>query len=246
MVEPTRLNKILAHLGWGSRREIDRLILAGRVKVNHRLATPGDRVLPQDILSVDGRAVERLALAPTVLAFNKPPGVTSTRRDRHAAVTVMDYLPKNYQHLYPVGRLDRDSRGLILLTNIGDFARWLTHPSSSQTKEYDVAFRARISKSRAAFTNDCRRLTHEIILPEVQTRPVRVKKKYFHITGQVGTATIVLTEGKKRQIRRLLAQLGYVVSDLCRTAIGAITLGHLPEGQYRLVSPELLAKTWRN
>ncbi len=232
-----RLNKILAQLGVGSRRSVDILIAEKRVFVNGAPAELGQKVDDKALIVVDGKPVNRRPIEKVVLAFNKPRGVTTTKKDPYAKVTIMDFLPPQYHHLYPVGRLDRDSRGLLLLTNNGDLALQLEHPSFQHAKEYAVIVAPLQPRTAAVFSQDLKRLEAEIIDSEYQSKPVKVIHHEWDGERQQGYVTLVLEEGKKRQIRGLFAALGYSVIDLCRTRVGQVTLANLREGEYRVIDP---------
>ncbi len=237
-----RINKVLAQLGYGSRRGIDALIRDGKIEVNGIKATLGQQVMDDDSITLNGQLVIRHAPEKTIIAMHKPIGVTTTRADVHAETTVMDLLPPRLKHLYPIGRLDRDSRGLLLLTNDGDLAQRLQHPKYEHEKEYRVTVRPKKNRkvNQSTFRRDIARLASEVISPEYQTKPPVVASWRFTPTLQQGTATLILTEGKKRQIRNLFDILGYEVIDLLRTRIGALALENLKEGEYRVLGSELL------
>lgn len=236
-----RLNKVIARHGLGSRRAVDAMIESGRVTVNGAPATLGQRVGTSDIIIVDGKHLSAQPdTARIVLAFNKPAGVTTTRHDPFAKVTVMNYLPKEYQHLYPVGRLDRDSRGLLLLTNDGDLAHHLMHPRFEHEKEYNAIVTPLQSKTEEQFKHDITRLAKVIVDPAAQTRPPRILQSQYDKKTHQGHITLVLKEGKKRQIRKLFQALGYLVTDLQRTRIGRVRLDRLREGEYSSIDPNLL------
>lgn len=238
--QPERLNKVLAELGLGSRRSVDKLIESGSVFVNNVQATLGQKVSPGDGITVEGKNIVRKPTEKIIITFNKPAGVTTTKSDPFAKVTVMDYLPKQLQHLYPVGRLDKNSRGLLLLTNDGDLALQLEHPRYNHEKEYVVHFKATVKKSIESFHQDMHRLSHEIVAKHAQSKPITINHPHFMPATQSGEANIILTEGKKRQIRELFREIGYFVTDLQRIRIGRVTLDDLKEGEYRIVDSKLL------
>jgi 23S rRNA pseudouridine2605 synthase len=215
-----RLAKHLAHAGIASRRAAEVLVGEGRVTVDGAVVTdPARDVTGGEAIAVDGEAV-RAAGARVVYAVNKPTGVVSTARDTHGRRTVVD-LVRSAERLYPVGRLDADTTGLILLTNDGDLAYALTHPSFEVPRTY----RARVAgrpDERAL-----RALRDGVELDDGRTAPARVRR--------VGAHEIELTihEGRKRQVKRMLAEVGHPVVALQRVAFGPLRLGELAAGKHR-------------
>ncbi len=242
-MQPTeRLNKVLAHLGFGSRRHCDALIAAGKVTINGQPAKLGQPISPSDKIAVDNTPVSQGKQETILLAFHKPAGVTTTKQDPHAKITLTHFLPPQYQTLFPVGRLDRVSRGLLLLTNNGDLAYKLTHPKFEHEKEYWVQVVANRVLTRDQFRKDLHRLETEIVNKEVQTKPIRilnwsVSQEQGHT---IGVVTVVLQEGKKRQIRYMFQSLGYTVIDLLRTRVASVLLENLKPGQYRKIEAKEL------
>lgn len=234
--QPERINKVLARLGHGSRRAMDAIIAQNRVTVNGQLAQLGQRVTEQDIIAIDNKPVSWDKPRAHILAFNKPSGVTTTKSDPYAKLTIMQFLPADKQHVFPVGRLDRDSRGLIFLTTDGDVALQLQHPRYNHEKEYGVKVTSTQRLTPEKFAHDLTLLDTTIVSPEHQTKPMTIKEQRLDAATQTGYAKVVLTEGKKRQIRELFKQLGYVVLDLQRIRIGNVDLADLKEGQYREIS----------
>lgn len=238
MTPNDRLNKILAKLGYGSRRSVDALIESGRVYVNGQPATLGQRVVQADTVTIDNKTINLESPEPIVIAFNKPRGVVSTKSDPYAKVTLTDFLPSHLRHLFPVGRLDKESRGLILLTNDGDLALKLQHPRYEHEKEYKIAFKSLDRLTENAAIQKIRTLEHQIVDRDAQSKPITVRNPAFNGASQDGTATVILTEGKNRQIRRLLEAIGFTVTDLKRVRIGNVTLGDLREGETRRLDPK--------
>ena len=224
-----RLQKVLASAGIGSRRECEELILAGRVEVDRQTVTElGTRVDPQrQQIRVDGTALT----CPKRLYFavNKPPGVVSTNWDPAARMRVVD-LVRSDERLFPVGRLDRTSEGLILVTNDGALANRLTHPRYGVEKTY----LARVAGCPSPHELD--RLRSGVHLAEGLARvaSVRVKRRQRETTE----LEIVLDEGRNREIRRILARIGHKVLQLKRIAVGPLQLGNLPVGACRPLTRE--------
>jgi pseudouridine synthase len=229
-----RLQKVLAQWGIASRRQAEDMITQSRVRINGVTAHIGQKVDPEkDTITVDGKpvsATQRPALI--YLLLNKPAGVVSTCYDPQGRRTVLDLLPQELRSSYgihPVGRLDVDSTGALILTNDGDLTFWLTHPRHSIPKTYNVLVKGHPSEAVLE------RWRQGVILEGRKTRRAHVKViKRF---ASSSCLEIILKEGRNRQIRRVAQQLGYEVIKLHRTAIGSILLqpgkGHLPEGRYR-------------
>jgi 23S rRNA pseudouridine2605 synthase len=239
MPEPIRVSKLLADAGVASRRAADALVAAGRVTVNGATATLGQRVDPaHDQLAVDGRPIERPGRR-TYLVMNKPVGVTSTVRDRHAERTVLDLVPPDLRRgrrLYPVGRPDRDSEGLLLLTDDGDWTQRLLHPSHGVEREYAVGVSHPLDASQRTA------LEAGVVLEEglatlAGLRAASQAESGAHGRTGVGPALVwyraVLTQGWKRQIRRMFEAVGSEVVRLVRVRLGTLRLGDLAPGTVR-------------
>ncbi len=224
-----RLQKVLAHAGIASRRGAEALILEGRVKVNGEVVKElGTKADPShDVIQVDGRPVGKPE-APVYVALNKPRGVLSSARDTRGRTTVVD-LVRHRARLYPVGRLDLDSEGLILLTNDGALALRLAHPRYEHEKEYRVLVEGRPDEEAL------RRLREGIGLEGGRTRPARVWRE--RETAEGTWLRMVLREGRKRQIRRMIEVVGQRVLRLIRVRMGPIELGDLQPGAYRPLTP---------
>ena len=237
-VEPVqeRLQKLMAQAGLGSRRENETIIAAGRVRVNGRVAKLGDKADPQiDVIEVDGKPLRPVQDSYTYIILNKPRGVISSLEDelQQARTTVRDLIPIT-GHLYPVGRLDKPSEGLMLMTNDGHLAHRLTHPRFKHEKVYEVELEGSISNKSL---ENWRR---GVILDDRKTAPAPIEILYRDKAST--TLRIVLREGRKRQIRRIAAGLGHPVHRLVRTEIGPIALGDLKPGQWRYLTAEEIAK----
>jgi 23S rRNA pseudouridine2605 synthase len=223
--EGERLQKVLAKAGVGSRRACEELIAAGRVLVNGEPAQLGRRVdSSTDSVTIDG---VRVAIREDLVYYllNKPPGVVSTAADPQNRPTVTDLVPAE-PRVYPVGRLDAGSEGLILLTNDGDLTYRLTHPRFGVEKEYLVEVEG---SPRAGAI---RRLREGVRLDDGITAPARVA------TIAPGTLRVTIHEGRNRQVRRMGDAVGHPVRRLVRTRIGPLRIGSLRPGQWRLLTPE--------
>jgi 23S rRNA pseudouridine2605 synthase len=226
-----RLNKILAHAGVGSRRRCDELIAAGRVMVDGRIARElGAKVEPTQEIRVDDQPIH--AESRVYWLVHKPRGYLCTNFDPSGRPLAVDLVPKVNERVYTVGRLDEDSEGMLLLTNDGDLANRLTHPRFGVDKTYLVQVAGSPSH------DDITRLLRGVYLSEGHVRARHVKK--LRKQGDSTWLEIVLSEGKNREIRRMLAKLEHKVMRLRRLAIGPVKLGHLKPGKARRLSPREL------
>lgn len=230
-----RLQKILAQWGIASRREAEAMILAGRVRCNGTVAELGQKADPEsDAIEVDGKLIQPQQRPTLVyLLLNKPAGVVSTRNDPQRRTTVMHLLPpelREGQGIHPVGRLDADSTGALLLTNDGELTFALTHPRHSISKTYHVVVQGNPPESVL------QQWRQGVVLDSRKTRPAGVR--VISRNSEQTHLEVILKEGRNRQLRRIAAQLGYPVISLHRTAIDAIQLqppglASLPQGRYR-------------
>ena len=227
-----RLAKYLAHSGVASRRRSEELIAAGRVRVAGDVITdPARDVDEASGVEVDGRPV-----APEpheVWLLNKPAGVVSTAREPGRRRAVTD-LVDSTRRLYPVGRLDTDSTGLILLTNDGALAERLTHP------RYEVSRTYRVRLGRPATAEQLRRLRRGVELDDGPTAPARVRKTSARVIE------ITIHEGRNRQVRRMVEAVGNRVQALCRVRFGPLGLGELAEGRSRRLRPAEIERLWKD
>ena len=227
------LLKALTEAGVGSRRRIAEAIKNGRVEVNgepvenfrHPVNPETDRV------SLHGKPVDLKPRRAIYLMVNKPAGIITTTSDERGRRTVLDILPEKYRHLrlYPVGRLDKDSTGLLLLTNDGELTYRLTHPRFEHEKEYLIHIEGRLKPEEK------RKLEKGIELEDGMTYPVVVKEIK---SPPPFNYSITMHEGRKRQVRRMLANLGYQVLAIKRIRMGNLRLGSLKEGATRELTPE--------
>lgn len=229
-----RLQKILAAAGLGSRRDCEELILAGRVEVDRRVVTTlGTRANAQEQeIRIDGEPLPKPKLVYYMV--NKPPGVVTTNADPSGRPRVIDLVPDRGAHLFPVGRLDMSSEGLILVTNDGELANRLTHPRYGVEKTYHVEVAGQLDNDQL---KELRRGVH---LADGFAKVVgaTIKKSMRKST----LLEVILDEGKNREIRRLLARVGHKVLRLKRIAVGPLRLGELPVGAFRSLSHEELDK----
>ncbi|MFC5455045.1 pseudouridine synthase [Prosthecobacter fluviatilis] len=219
-----RLNRYLSQCGVASRRGAEEIILGGRVSINGHIVTElATQVQPEDKVVVDGSPVR--TETPVVLVLNKPKGYICSRGDKHERMTIYDLLPLKYQNLHHVGRLDKDSEGLILLTNRGDLSHRLIHPSQGAEKEYEVVVDQPLNADVMA------KLVKGMMTEEGFARAERTWMDTDY------RAHIVLKMGLKRQIRMMLYYLGYEVTRLTRIRIGWLKLHGLAKGAYKELTP---------
>jgi pseudouridine synthase len=229
-----RLNKALAEAGVASRRRAEDLIRAGRVKVNGKVVlNPAHKVQDGDELEVDGQRVQRTRRRVALLLY-KPPGYVSTVRDPWGRPTVLDLVGPSPYRLFPVGRLDLDSEGLLILTNDGELTQLLTHPRYGIEKTYEVLVRGRPS------TEAIKRLEQGIRLEEGLTAPAKVR--ILRRQGLNTLLEITIHEGRKRQIKRMCQAVGHPVLFLKRTRIAFLTLAGLSPGKYRTLTQEEIGR----
>jgi 23S rRNA pseudouridine2605 synthase len=210
-----RINKFVAQATGLSRRAADQAIVAGKVVIDSRTAIPGDEVSEAMTIELDGKILALPAKTLTIM-LNKPTGYVSSRQGQGSR-TVYDLLPPEYHSLKPVGRLDKDSSGLLLLTNDGDLANKLTHPRYAKTKIYEVEL------DKPLTPTDRQQIEQGVVLDDGLSR--------LGLEPQENGWQVTMTEGRNRQIRRTFAVRGYTVTQLHRTAFGEYTLNHLKPGK---------------
>ena len=228
MDEKIRINKYLSDAGVCSRREADRLTEAGRVTVNGMPVSTGMKISAEDKICIDGKPIKKQE-KKILLLFYKPKGIVCSTRQQRDEITVTEYL--NYSvRIYPVGRLDKESEGLLLLTNEGDLVNRIMKAGNYHEKEYEVTVNKRITNE---FIHNMR---NPVPLDEINavTRRCKVTKE------GPDQFRIILTQGLNRQIRRMCEYFGYRVTKLKRVRIMNIELGNLKEGRYRKLTPDEL------
>lgn len=240
-----RLQKIIAAAGVASRRTAETLIAQGRVSVNGRTVTePGTKADPQaDDIRVDGRRVKQPSRLRYIL-LNKPRGYITTRSDPQQRPTVLDLLEKGgvRDYVYPVGRLDYDSEGLLLLTSDGDLAARLTHPRHEVEREYDVQVRG------VPDDHDVDRLRRGVVIDGRRTAPaqVKVRKVLEKAAGPQALLSLTIHEGRNRQVRKMCDAIGHPVLRLRRVRIGPLTDTRLKPGEFRDLTPAEVAALKRS
>ena len=222
-----RINKFLAESGVGSRRFCDQLIKDGVVKINGRIANLGDDVTVNDSISVNNKLINKVKKNEYYI-MNKPKGYVCTVKDDKGRKTVMDLLPSNTKRLFPVGRLDYDSEGLLILTNDGDLTFRLTHPRNEIPKTYLVKTEKPVSD------DDIAKLRSGVVIDGVKTNKCNVRLVETLKTGS--KLHITITEGRNRQVRKMFEAVGNHVDFLKRIKIGDLTLTGLNRGEVRQLS----------
>ena len=225
MEETVRLNKFLSEKGICSRREADRLVDEGKVMVNGVCAVMGQKVSSADEIVVDGKKVSTKQVKPVLIAVNKPAGIVCTTARCEGEKNIVDMV-KYPTRIYPIGRLDKESEGLILMTNLGDLANEISKASNSHEKEYVVTVNNQVTES---FLDKMRRGMHleELNADTMPCVCTKTGNREFHI---------ILKQGLNRQIRRMCAACGYRVETLKRIRIMNIHLGNIPQGNFRNVT----------
>ena len=223
--------KFLTASGVGSRRQMTEAIKAGRVALNGRIVESFTQPVnaAADRVTIDGARLAQKTQGLLYLLMNKPKGIVSTTSDDRGSKTVLDILPKEYRQsrLYPVGRLDKDSTGLILLTNDGDLTYRLTHPKFETEKEYLVQIDGHLT------TEQKTQLESGVLLEEGKTSPAKVRA----VNSPPFKYSITIHEGKKREVRRMFASLKHQVRELKRIRIDTLTIAGLSEGDIRELTP---------
>jgi 23S rRNA pseudouridine2605 synthase len=230
------LQRTLARAGLGSRRSVEELIRQGRIHVNGRVAKLGDRADPElDAVTLDGAPV---AAHPDLryFALNKPRGTTTTLRDPHAVRSLLSLLPPG-PRVFPVGRLDRESEGLLILTNDGDLAHRLAHPRYGMEKEYLVEVHGVLSRKEASA------LLRGVSLDDGPARALALRD-IRRASGRT-SLVMVIAEGRKREIRRMIEAVGHRVGRLVRSRVGPVHLGALKPGESRALSTAEVMELYR-
>ncbi len=228
-----RLNLFIAKSGFCSRRKADSLIKEGKVKVNgKKVSKPYLDVNDSDRVEINDKQL--FISKKTYIVLNKPKGVVTTKKDKFAPATVMDLLPQEFKGLYPVGRLDKNSTGLIILTNDGDLCQKLTHPKFCTEKEYLVELRGVIKDKHCLMAKK-----------GLMSKGEHLKVDKISIVGSDDYSTVckvIIHEGKKRHLRRLFKELGFVVLGLKRTRVANLTLGNLALGKFKELEKDKIYK----
>lgn len=231
-----RLQKVIANSGYCSRRKAEELILMGRVKVNNNVVSKlGIKVDNSDTIIVDGHVISKESKVYYLL--NKPRGVISSVLDDKNRKTVVDLIDTNYR-IYPVGRLDYDTTGALILTNDGELSNLMMHPSSNLDKVYIAKVKGLLSKDILS------RLSHGIIIDGKKTAKAKVKLKKFDKKNQVSFIELTIHEGRNHQIKKMFESVGFEVLKLKRERIGFLDLTGLKSGEYRKLNNKEIKKLY--
>lgn len=226
-----RLQKYIAASGYTSRRKAEDLIKQGRVVVNGQVVKElGTKVKAGDIVLVDGQAI--VGENKVYYLFYKPQGCVCTLSDEFDRKTVVDYFDKVTERIYPVGRLDYDTTGALIMSNDGEFANMIMHPRSHLEKIYEVTIKGLIKGE------DLHRLEKGIYLDGQKTIPCKIKVTYKDLEHKSTVLKIKLYEGKNRQVKKMFESVGYPVKRLHRVSIGCVNLKGLRPGEYRRLKPQ--------
>ncbi len=237
ILEKVRLQKILSERGVASRRKAEELIKNGSVTVNGRVVNLGDKVDPvKDTISVSGKPISK-KVDKFYIMLHKPRGFISTMSDELDRKCVAQLVSDVPEKVYPVGRLDKDSEGLLLMTNDGDFANAVIHPSHHIEKRYRVTVKAKVTEEQLV------KLSSGMDIDGYKTQSAKVN--VVTLTPDRTVLEIVLKEGRNRQIRKMCEQMHLDVARLKRVAIGSVKLGMLQPGKWRELSREELRMLWR-
>ncbi len=237
MKKKVRIAKYLAACGILSRRKAEELVKSGKIKVNGEVLTDlSFKVNADDKVEYQGKQAEYEK--NIVIALNKPVGYISSVKDNYKRKTVLDLVNNIEARLYPVGRLDFDSRGLILLTNDGDFTYKTLHPKFQITKTYEVEIKDYINDENIEKIKNGINIEGRELIPAV----VQIMNR----KNNISRIEIKIIEGRKRILRKVFAKLGYKVKDLKRTAIGNLKLGNLAEGNYKILSENEIEKVFKS
>ncbi|HTU70012.1 MAG TPA: pseudouridine synthase [Candidatus Baltobacteraceae bacterium] len=229
-----RLNKYIAQAGVASRRRADELIARGKVRVNGKVVRElGTIVVPEDLVDVSGTAI-RPVEESAYLVLHKPAGVMTTMRDPQGRRTVADLLPKRTPRLVPVGRLDYDTAGVLLMTNDGDLTNRLLHPRYGVEKTYRATIGGRLSPEEV-------KRVHEGVTLDRGERAEAAKVRVVAVRAGTSVIDVTVHEGRNRQVRRMFESLGHPVQALVRLRFGPVSLGDLPAGHSRELTPRELS-----
>lgn len=232
-----RLQKIISTSGYCSRRKAEELISLGKVKVNGEIAKLGDKANGNDVITINDKILKQTNDNKVYYLLNKPRGVVTTSSDELGRKTVIDLIETDIR-IYPVGRLDYDTTGALLLTNDGELTNKLTHPSSDVDKVY-------IAKIKGIITgSDITKLKLGVVIDDFKTSPARVKLKHFDKKTQTSLVEITIHEGHNHQVKKMFEAVGYDVIKLSRIRFAFLDVKSLKSGEYRMLNPKEVGKLY--
>lgn len=236
-MEVERLQKIISANGYCSRRKAEELINLGKVTVNGEKAQLGDKASNSDVIMIEGKPLKRNVDSKVYYLLNKPRGVVTTSSDELGRKTVVDLI-ETETRIYPVGRLDYDTTGALLLTNDGELTNKLTHPSNNIDKVY-------IAKVKGIITgSDITRLKLGVVIDNFKTSPARVKLKSYDKKTQTSLVEVTIHEGHNHQVKKMFEAVGYDVIKLSRIRFAFLDVKSLKSGEYRVLNPKEVAKLY--
>lgn len=233
-----RVQKVISNLGYASRREAEKLILDGKVLINNQKANLGDKVKPSDIIKINGIVLDKTKSNDKVYyLLNKPRGVVSTTNDEFGRKTVISLIETD-KRIYPVGRLDYDTTGAILLTNDGELTNLLIHPSSEVEKVYLAKIKGIITGS------DIFKLKNGVVVDNKKTSKCRVKLKSYDKKTNTSLVELIIHEGRNHQVKKMFEAIGYDVIKLTRIRFAFLDVKNLKSGEYRMLTPKEVKKLY--
>ncbi len=237
VIEMDRVQKVISNLGYASRREAEKLIIDGKVLINDKIAHLGDKIQSSDIIKIDGIILNKENNDKVYYLLNKPRGVVSTVKDEKNRKTVVSLIP-NDKRIYPVGRLDYDTTGVLLLTNDGELTNLLLHPKKGVEKVYVAKIKGIITGS------DIYKLKNGVIIDGVKTSRARVKLKRYNKSNNTSIVELTIHEGRNHQVKKMFSSLGYEVIKLTRTRFAFLDCQSLKSGEYRTLSVKEVKKLY--
>ena len=232
-----RLSKIIAKSGYASRRKVDELIRDGKVYVNGKIAELGCKVNKNDIITIDGQIINQNKNDYVYYLLNKPRSIITSNHDEKGRKTVIDLIDTD-KRIYPVGRLDYDTTGVLLLTNDGKLTNMLLHPRNNIEKIY-------LAKISGIITGtDINKLKHGVIIDNFKTSEARVKLKSFNKKTNTSMVLITIHEGHNHEVKKMFETIGYKVLKLTRLSFAGLKVNNLKSGEYRLLSIKEIQKLY--
>ena len=224
-----RVSKVISNSGYTSRRNAEELIKEGKVLVNDKIATIGQKVSNSDVISIDGKIINKDNIKYEYYLLNKPRAVVSTSNDEKGRKTIVDIIDTNAR-IYPVGRLDYDTTGAIILTNDGVLTNKLTHPKNNIDKVY-------LAKVDGILTgNDIHKLEDGVVIDNYKTKPAKVKLKSFNKKTNTSMVILTIHEGHNHQVKKMFEAIGFKVDKLTRISFAGLDVKNLKSGEYRTLS----------